>query len=454
MPTVKAFREDYNTQIEFVLLCGKTSDSLLYKVNSTNKRSNAKIESILSPKSAVTIYDFSVAAAREFLSFARTLELSTNLDEADIRLATENRKRSTSLGYIFPILKRDQQYSDLCSLTVDVLKCLLVRVQEVRAIDIPRHQTIAELLAFFKRDTYLDISMTVGTCVDLGFPTKPIFHDVTDQLIAQMACTEGGWKCPWYGEPTRKTPINAKSKRRYSGFNILWLWQHARSKGFHSNQWASRSAWQQLGGTVASTEVATSVFTFFEIRGQANGFRLGVIPVFNRDQVLGLRNLSSINGANSLEKVDRLVEATNVKIKIGWEACYFPGEDYIEMPPRTAFHTDPTETYYATLLHELVHWTGHKTRKNREIGGGHESDEYAREELVAELGAAFLCAELGIGNSPREDHAQYLNHWISQIRNRRSALLNAAVKAEAAVNFITRRRHKVGSASQEKLLQS
>lgn len=436
MTTVNQFRQNYRIQIAFVLIFGKTSDSLLYKLK--DKHPNAKAELALSHIAPAIIHDFSVAAVREFLKFAKLIESATNCDEDQIRLETKRRKRTTSLGYIFPALKSNQKYQDLSQLTVDVLKNLLVRVSQIRDVNTPRCHTIDELYDFFNRDTYLDISMSVRTCMDLGFPTKPIFHDITDQLIAQMALTSDGWECPWYGEHTRQTPINAKSKRRYTGFNILWLWQHARSKGFHSNQWASRNAWQQLGGTIASTEVATPVFKFFEIGGQTNDFRLVVIPVFNREQISGLTNCFPEKAASFVENADKLIESTRAKIKIGREACYFPKEDYIEMPPRTAFHTDPTETYYATLLHELIHWTGHESRKNREFGHSFKSEEYAKEELIAELGAAFLCAELGVTNSPREDHAQYLNFWISKIQSRRSTLLHAAVKAEAAVKFLTR----------------
>ena len=110
------------------------------------------------------------------------------------------------------------------------------------------------------------------------------------------------------------------------------------------------------------------------------------------------------------------------------------------MPPVETFNgTDtstPTEGYYGTLLHELTHWTGHEKRCDRDLSGRFGADAYAAEELVAELGAAFLCSELGISQQPRPDHAQYVGHWLRVLKADKRAIFTAASKATQAAEYL------------------
>jgi antirestriction protein ArdC len=124
----------------------------------------------------------------------------------------------------------------------------------------------------------------------------------------------------------------------------------------------------------------------------------------------------------------------------GSRAFYRPSTDSIHLPPREAFigtaTSSPAETYYSTLLHELVHYSGHETRCNRQLGKRFGDDAYAMEELVAELGAAFLCADLQITAEPRADHAQYLSHWLTVLKADNKAIFTAASKASEAATFL------------------
>jgi hypothetical protein len=134
--------------------------------------------------------------------------------------------------------------------------------------------------------------------------------------------------------------------------------------------------------------------------------------------------------------------ATAAKNEWGSErACYRPVVDLIEMPDRERFVTTSTspatENYYATLLQELTHWTGHASRLNRDLKNRFGDEAYAMEELVAELGAAFLCADLGISNAPRPDHAAYVNHWLKVLQDDTRAIFTAAAKAHAAADYLT-----------------
>ena len=124
----------------------------------------------------------------------------------------------------------------------------------------------------------------------------------------------------------------------------------------------------------------------------------------------------------------------------GHRAFYRHSTDSIHLPPREAFistsTSSPTEAYYSTLFHELTHYAGHETRCNRQLGNRFGDDAYAMEELVAEFGAAFLCADLQITCAPRTDHAQYLAHWLAVLRNDKRAIFAAASKASESAAFL------------------
>jgi len=144
----------------------------------------------------------------------------------------------------------------------------------------------------------------------------------------------------------------------------------------------------------------------------------------------------------TLEGVDKAITATGAAIREGHYdlACYDWALDRIDMPARTLFKgtatCTPTEAFYATLLHELVHWTGHQSRLARDLKNRFGSEAYAIEELVAELGSAFLAADLGIATEPRADHAAYVADWLKVIKSDPFAISSASARASAAVDFV------------------
>jgi len=164
--------------------------------------------------------------------------------------------------------------------------------------------------------------------------------------------------------------------------------------------------------------------------------------VFNVEQIEGLPNHYSVKPEPKgeplqlLEAAERFFAATGATIRHGGNMAYYaPGPDLIQLPPPEAFKD--AESYAATKAHELTHWTKHERRLNREFGRKRFGDHaYAREELVAELGAAFLCADLGITPEPREDHAAYLSHWLQVLREDKRAIFSAAAHAQRAVEYL------------------
>ena len=147
------------------------------------------------------------------------------------------------------------------------------------------------------------------------------------------------------------------------------------------------------------------------------------------------------NPAEVLTQVEAYVTATGARVAFCGEGAFYRLlTDTIHMPDRARFvgsaTSSATECLYATLLHELTHWTGIKTRCDREFGKRFGDDAYAMEELVAELGAAFLCADLGIANTPRPDHAAYISHWLTVLKADKKAIFTAASKAAQAVDYL------------------
>ncbi len=169
---------------------------------------------------------------------------------------------------------------------------------------------------------------------------------------------------------------------------------------------------------------------------------LKAYTVFNVEQIDGLpahyttRLDATPNTASRIEAAERFFAATGADIRHGGDrAFYAPGPDFIQLPDFTAF-TD-AESYYATIGHECVHWTRHASRLDRDFGQKRFGDEaYAREELVAELGAAFLCADLGIVCEDRDDHAAYIAHWLQALKDDKRCIFSAAAHAQRAVEYL------------------
>ena len=273
-----------------------------------------------------------------------------------------------------------------------------------------------------------------------------IHQEVTDKVIAAMAANPGQWTKPW---SANGRPKNATTGRRYSGVNILLLGMAGASKGYPSGLWASYKQWQGVGaqvraGSSGTTIVYASTFTPKDAEPDTKAIQfLKSTKVFNAAQVDGytVEETTPTSIVQRLKDVDQFTHATGADVRHGGDRAYYtPAQDFIGMPELSSFQdTDTgtaTENMYGTLLHELTHWTGHKSRCDREFGKRFGSQAYAAEELVAELGASFLCAGLGLAIEPRLDHAQYLNSWIRLLKSDKRAIFTAASKASQAVEWL------------------
>jgi len=284
--------------------------------------------------------------------------------------------------------------------------------------------------------------------------TMTLYESITLQIIHALE-NAGKFELPWYQQSA--LPTNAITNNHYNGINILSLWSMGIHRGYWSSQWATYKQWQSIGGQVNKGEKATQILIYKPLEGeldenQQERFLIRAGSVFNIQQVSGVEAFSDMEGysrnkVNVVKHVDSFVENTKAElIHAGHRACYLPSTDQIIMPEKIWFKgsstSTPTETYYSTLLHELTHWTGHASRCDRDIENKYGSEAYAMEELVAELGAAFLCAELGITNSPRSDHASYIKQWLKVLKEDDKAIMWASHKASSACAYLKRLQSK------------
>lgn len=277
------------------------------------------------------------------------------------------------------------------------------------------------------------------------------YQVITDKIIDALE-TCGPSQRPWIG-PNLTMPRNATSGHQYRGINVLMLWATAQEKGYAANRWATFKQWSDKGAKVRKGETGTPVVWFSMLDRKSDDAgddeKSGRVPclrlswAFNVDQVEGYESEKipspADNEVSPIERADALIAASGAKIQHqGVRAMYVPSRDEIHMPPQHLFTgtatMTPTEAYYAVALHELTHWTG--PRLDRAFGERFGDQAYAFEELVAELGAAFLCAELGVTSEPRDDHASYVASWIKVLKNDRKAIFTAASKAAEAADYL------------------
>jgi antirestriction protein ArdC len=281
-----------------------------------------------------------------------------------------------------------------------------------------------------------------------------IYTRVTASIIAELEKGVRPWLKPWNAEHaagriTRPLRFNGQP---YKGVNVLMLWMAAEMQGFAAPIWLTFNQAKDLGAHVKKGSKGSLVVYADRIRKTETGddgeesehdiFFMKGYTVFNVEQVEGLPQHYYQLAAPPLDPVERIAAAdlffanTHADIRHGGNQAYYATEaDFVQMPPFVAFKD--AESYCSTLAHELTHWTKHASRLNREFGRKKFGDEgYAREELVAEIGAAFLCCDLGITPEVRDDHASYLASWLKVLKEDKRSIFQAAAHAQKAADFL------------------
>lgn len=283
-----------------------------------------------------------------------------------------------------------------------------------------------------------------------------IYGRITSQIIGAIEAGVGAYRMPWHvTDADTFAPRNAASGRPYRGVNALSLWSAAATRGYASGLWATYRQWRELGAQVRRGAKATPV-VFWKITDKAGrrveGADVRRMPA--RDRLLQARGYSVFNAAQVDGYTPRPRPAPDAGTRDAAAAAFFrrlgpnvqhggsgarylPGVDLILMPRFESFR-EPA-AYFSALAHEATRWTGAPHRLNRELKSKYASEGYAMEELVAELGAAFLCASLRLSVTSRPEHAEHIAGWLEVLRRDRRAVFAAAYQAQRAADWMTER---------------
>ncbi len=287
---------------------------------------------------------------------------------------------------------------------------------------------------------------------------KDVYSRITAQIVQYLEKGLRPWIRPWNAEHAagRITRPLRHNGQPYSGINVLSLWMSALGQNFAAPIWMTFRQASELSAHVRKDEKGSLVVFANAITRTERDDKTGEdveleIPymkgytVFNVEQIEDLPEIYYAKAAPTVDPVTRIDRAETffgsmaATIKHGGNRAYYAQElDYVQMPPFEAFRD--AESYYATLAHELTHWTKHPQRLNRDFGRKSWGDEgYSREELVAELGSAFLCADLELQQEPREENAAYIATWLEVLKNDSRAIFAAAAHAQRAADYLNQK---------------
>jgi antirestriction protein ArdC len=285
--------------------------------------------------------------------------------------------------------------------------------------------------------------------------SRDLYQEVTDTIMQQLEAGTVPWQTPWIGGFNGNflgLPKNFTTNNKYQGINIVLLWAASLKQGFTSTEWGTFKQWSAKKESIRKGEKGSMIVYYDSFEKEVDGETqkipfLKASVVFNRCQLASFnKELATYDPSlpilpESIEMVDEFIANTNAKIEYNSNrACYVPLTDTIHIPRRGGFINtlggNASENYYSTLLHELVHWSGSPNRLNRVKGKKFGDAQYAYEELVAELGAAFLSAEFYISSSKYEDQASYIDHWLGILKQNKHMLLSAASEASKAVGYL------------------
>lgn len=290
----------------------------------------------------------------------------------------------------------------------------------------------------------LELSGSTNTKFSKKKVKTDIYQTVTDSIIEALEIGVKPWVCPWVRQgQVSGLPSNLTTGNAYNGINIMLLWCSAAKQGFNDSRWLTYKQAQELGAQVRRGEQGTAAIYYKTLEKENDQGDIDRIPmiksftVFNVNQIDGL-NLDveplSETTFDPLPNVEALIQRSGAKInEQGAQAFYNPSIDEIWLPERQRFVE--AAGFYATGLHELVHWTGAKHRLNRDKGGKFGSEGYAFEELIAELGSAFLIADLGVIGEIQHD--SYIASWLEALKNDKRYIFKAASAASKAHRFLT-----------------
>ena len=277
---------------------------------------------------------------------------------------------------------------------------------------------------------------------------RDLYAEVSERIVAELERGAAPWIKPWSATAGQNVPQNAVTNRPYSGCNVILLWL-ARNRGWSTPRFVTYKQAMEAGGNVRKGEQGTKVYFVKQLQvkdGEGEDAESRLIPmmreytVFAVDQCEGLPDSIQTGKPMRVRNpdardalADEFLHSTGADIREGHgEAFYVPSHDFISMPAFAAFKG--ADHFYNVSFHELTHWTGHKSRLDRDLKHRFGESAYAAEELVAELGAAFLAAEFGFDGDVR--NAGYIATWIGLLKADKRAFFTACSKASKAADYL------------------
>jgi len=275
---------------------------------------------------------------------------------------------------------------------------------------------------------------------------RDLYQEVTDRIVTLLEAGVTPWHKDWSERPGDGIPCNAVTNRPYSGINVLVYWL-SQAAGYAKPRYLTFKQAKDAGGNVRKGEKGTPIYLFtpITIEDKKTGEEKSIplirqYTVFNVDQCDNLpenivkgKPVPALNKDERENLADEFIKATGADFREGkGSPCYVPSKDFITVPDFKAFRSK--EGYYGASFHELAHWTGHKSRLDRNFKSRFDTNAYAMEELVAELTAAFLCAEFGFNYE--NNNAAYLGHWIGVMKADKRAIFTTVSAAQKAANFL------------------
>jgi len=283
-----------------------------------------------------------------------------------------------------------------------------------------------------------------------------VYTRVTDQIIKALELgIANKWERPWRStETTFHYPVNVATGKRYRGVNVIALWAESQLHGYAEARWGTFKQWSERGQSVAKGQKATFGVLWKPLDletpnersdddhdGETDRSRRWMsraFPLFNAAQIEGYEPPPELPLPPQLQRIahaEAFFSALGADIRHGGNHAYYrKTSDHIQMPPFAAF-PDPLE-YYSTLGHEATHWVGAEHRLARDLTGRFGTESYAAEELIAELGAAFIAADLGLSPDPRDENTAYLDHWLKILKSDNRAIFTAASHAQRAADYM------------------
>lgn len=277
-----------------------------------------------------------------------------------------------------------------------------------------------------------------------------IYESVTNSIIEALEDgSNGEWSLPWH--EFSDMPQNVQTGKSYRGVNVPMLWLYQQKHGYKSGLWATYKQWKDLGAQVRKGEKGSQIVFWksYEVEAQEDHGEAETrmfarwSVVFNVDQVDGYELVpeNEKGDVQIIETANHFIKATGADIRHGESRAFYNRiGDFINVPALDIYKdtgtSTATENYYSTLLHELTHWSGAPNRLDRTKGKKFGDQEYAFEELVAELGSAMLCSSLNVSPAPRLDHAHYIKNWLKALKSDKRFIFKAASQAQKAVDYL------------------